>query len=326
MIKNRNIAPDAAISISKVMGAGMLGAGRILYVAPASSASYSRWNGTVPSSDLYTTIAAAYAQVVTNRNDVIVLSPDGHAQTEMLSLSKNRFHIIGADAGGRYQGARCRITMGTTGVATDLAVMQNTGVGVSFTNIKFDSSSETTESLYSVIEAGEYAKYEGCEFYKSTDLDGDQAAELVLNGDTALFRNCAFGSTSNIVADAKIRPNVLLTGGIVSGKKCRDSIFDDCIFLSKAGGNEHNAVYGANATDVERMLQFKGCTFFNNPLSAATPDAAIAFGAAQTEGAVFCDTNCAVVNIVVMGTTGQNIFVVSQDGSTYSTAGLSVAS
>ena len=30
-------------------------------------------------------------------------------------------------------------------------------------------------------------------------------------------------------------------------------------------------VYGANATDVERMFLMKNCTFFNNPLAAGTP-------------------------------------------------------
>lgn len=324
MIKDRNIAPDAAIAISKVMGAGMLGAGRILYVAPATSNSYARWNGMVPSADLFTTIAEAYAQVVTNRNDVIVLSPDAHPQTAMWSITKNRFHVIGADAGGRYQGARCRITMGVTTAATDLAVMQNTGVGVSFTNIKFDSSNTVDESLYAVVEAGEYTKYEGCEFYKSTDLDETAAAEVAMNGDTPLFRNCAFGSTANIIADDKIRPNILLTGGIVSGKKCRDAIFDDCLFLSKAGGTEHVAVYGANATDVERMLLIKNSVFLNNTLSAATPAHAVGFGAAQTQGAVIVK-NCTSVDHTVMVEAAVGIYV---DGAvpTFATAGVSVAS
>lgn len=324
MIKNRNIAPDAAISISKVMGAGMIGAGRILYVAPATSNSYARWNGMVPSADLYTTIPEAYAQVTSNENDVIILSPDGHAQTEMLSIAKNRFHLIGADAGGRYQGARCRITMGVTTATTDLAVMQNTGVGVSFSNIKFDSANTLDESLYSIVEAGEYAKYEGCEFYKSTDLDETGAAEVAMNGDTPLFRNCAFGSTANIIADNVIRPNMLLTGGIVSGKKARDVYVDDCVFLSKSGGTEHVAIYGANATDVERMLYVKDSLFLNNALSAALPAHAVGFGAAQTEGSVILK-NCTSVDTTVMAQAAVGIYV---DGAvpTFATAGVSVAS
>jgi len=98
------------------------------------------------------------------------------------------------------------------------------------------------------------------------------------------------------------------------------------MLLGKADDTDKVFVYGANATDVERSLTFKGCTFFNNPLSAGTPAAAIAFGAAQTQGAVFCDGLCACVDCSVMGTTGQNIFVIQQDGATYATAGLSAQS
>lgn len=272
------------------------------------------------------TVAQAYSIMISNKNDVVLLSANaGHPVSSMLGISKNRCHFIALDGGrsGVGMGARTRITMGVTTAATDLAVMQNTGVGNTFTGIKFDSSNTVAESLYGIVEAGEYAVYNRCEFYKSSDLDDAGAAEIALNGDSAQFINCTIGSSANETGN--IRANVLCTGGIVSGKKLRDCYFENCMFLAKADDTDKVFVYGANATDIERSLTFKGCTFFNNPLSAGTPAAAIAFGAAQTEGAVFCDANCAVVDVTVMGTTGQNIFVVSQDGSTYATAGKAVA-
>jgi len=245
-----------------------------------------------------------------------------HAQTSMLTITKNRLHFVGCSLrdGALGMGARTRVTMGDSTVAADIALMQNTGVGNTFTNIKFDSSSTVAASLYCVAEGGEYSIYRGCEFYKSSDLDDAGASELAMNGDSAQFINCYIGSTENETGN--IRANVLLTGGIISGKKCRDSVFQSCVFAGKADDTDKNFVYGANATDVERMLMFKDCTFFNNPLSAGTPAAAIAFGAAQTEGAVYCDGNTACVDCTVMGTTGQNIFVLQQDGATYATGGL----
>lgn len=273
------------------------------------------------------TIAQAYSIARTNRHDVIYLSGNSaHPLTEMLTVSKNRVHFVGLSVrdGAMGMGARTRITMGVTTAATDLGVMKNTGVGNTFTNLKFDSSNTVAESLYSIVEAGEYAIYRGCEFYKSTDLDDAGASEIALNGDSAQFINCTIGSSANETGN--IRANVLCTGGIVSGKKLRDCYFENCMLLGKADDTDKNFVYGANATDVERSLVFKGCTFFNNPLSAGTPAAAIAFGSAQTQGAVFVDVTSACVDCTVLGTTGQNIFVVSQDGSTYATAGLAVAS
>jgi len=273
---------------------------------------------------VHNTITSAMSATTSNRHDIIFINANGgHTQTAMLTVSKSRLHFVGMSfrGGSIGMGARSRITMGATGVATDLAVLLNTGVGNTFRGLKFDSSSTTAESLYSVIEAGEYAIWESCEFYKSEDLDDAGASELVLNGDSAQFINCTIGSSANETGN--IRANVLCTGGIVSGKKLRDCYFENCMFLAKADDTDKVFIYGANATDIERSLTLKGCTFFNNPLSAGTPAAAIAFGAAQTEGAVFCDANCAVVDVSVMGTTGQNIFVMQQDGVTYAIAGLS---
>ena len=45
----------------------------------------------------------------------------------------------------------------------------------------------------------------------------------------------------------------------------------------------------------------------------------------QTEGALLLDANCAVVDVTVMATTGQNIFVQAPSSPTYATSGLSVA-
>jgi hypothetical protein len=305
--------------------------GNKYYVIPAGDGNYVEFyekyqhtylDGTLA---VHNTIASAYAAVTSNRHDVIFLSANAaHAQTSMLSIAKNRMHMVGLNmrGGGFGMGARTRITMGVTTAATDLGVLQNTGVGNTFRNLKFDSSNTKAESLYSIVEAGEYAIWENCEFYKSTDLDETAAAEVANNGDSAQWLGCYFGSTANIVADNKIRPNMLCSGGIVSGKKLRDNIVERCIFASKAGGTEHVAIYGANATDIERMLLVKDSVFLNNILSAATPAHAVGFGAAQTQGVVLLK-NCTAVDHTVMKQAAMNIYV---DGAvpTHNTTGVSV--
>jgi hypothetical protein len=307
--------------------------GNVYYVIPAADSNYvefyNKYQKTYRDGTLavHNTIASAYAAVTSNRHDVIFISANAaHAQTSMLSISKNRVHFVGFGLrGGAFgMGARARITMGVTTAATDLAVMQNTGVGNTFRNLKFDSANTVAQSLYSVVEAGEYSIYENCEFYKSTDLDQTAAAEVANNGDSAQWIRCTFGSTVNIVADDKIRPNMLLTGGIVSGKKCRDNIIDDCLFLVKAAGTEAVRIYGANATDVERMLLVKNSVFLSNALGAATPAHAVGFGAAQTEGTVLLK-NCTSVDHTVMAQAAVGIYV---DGAvpTFATSGVAVAS
>lgn len=308
--------------------------GNIYYVIPATDSNYLEFyakyfkqykDGTV---SIYNTVAAAYAATTSNRHDVIVLSANAaHAVTAMLDVSKNRVHFVGLGlrAGAFGMGARARITMGVTTAATDIAVMKNTGVGNTFRNIKFDSSNTKDESLYAVAEGGEYAIYENCEFYKSTDLDETGASELLMNGDSAQFIRCTIGSSANEIVGAILRPCVLLTATL-SGKKCRDSIFSECIFLRKCGNTANRLVYGANATDVERMLYFKDCLFFSNPLGSATPAVGVDFGAGQTEGAVILNQGCASVDVTALGATGEGVYTLAPSSPTYATSGKAVNS
>ena len=271
----------------------------------------------------YKTLSKAISAVTTNNNDAIFIDGDSTVvETAMVELSKNRVHIIGVNgpAGHYGQGAKVSCTL-TTG-ATNTATFQNTGVRNTFSNIKFMNGNTVAEGLYSVAEGGEFSRYFNCEFYKSSDLGENLAAELLHNGDGAQCYNCTLGSSANIITTAKIRPNVLLSATL-SGKKCRDSYFENCLFLSKAGGTEHVAVYGANATDVERFLMLNGCMFINNILSAGTPAHAVGFGAAQTRGIVALK-DCSAFDFTVMAEAAVGIYV---DGAvpTFGTTGVAVS-
>jgi len=256
----------------------------------------------------YKTLSKAYTSATSNQNDIILINGDSTiVETAMIDWTKNRIHVIGLNGVPGHYGQGAKLSIGVTTAATDIALLKVTGIRNTFSNIKFISNNTVAEGLYGVVEAGEYTRYFNCEFYKATDLDETAAAELLHNGDSTMFYNCTFGSTANIIVTAKIRPNVLLTATI-SGKKCRDTYFENCIFWSKAGGTQHVAVYGANATDVERMLLMKDCSFINNALSAATPAHAVGFGAAQTEGTILLK-NCSSVDHTVMAQASVGIYV-----------------
>jgi hypothetical protein len=281
-------------------------------------------NGGQSWADAFKTYSAAIAAATDNNNDVILIDGDSTVvETAMVSITKNRLHTIGINGMLGHFGQGAKISCAASSGATNIATVQNTGVRNTFMGIKFIGSHTVTEGIYAVAEGGEFARYFNCEFYKDTDLDATTAAELLHNGDSAMFYDCTFGSTANIVADNCIRPNVKVTATL-AGKKCRDTYFENCLFFSKAGGTEHVAVYGANATDVERMLLMKDCTFVNNILSAATPAHAVGFGAAQTEGVVILK-NCTSVDHTVMAQAAVGIYV---DGAvpTFASSGVSVAS
>lgn len=273
----------------------------------------------------FKTIDRAYDLATTNKDDVIALvGSASHVLTEMLTVAKNRVHFIGVDGTGRYYGQNAKINLGVTTAATDIATVLNTGVRNSFTNIKFTNANTVAEGIYSVVEGGEYAVYNGCEFYKETDLDVTGAAELVMNGDSAQVINCTIGSLANAISGAIVRANVLMTKGIAgAGKVARDVLFDNCLFWKKAGHVNNRFVYGANADDVERMLLIRNSVFFSQKLSTAVPAQCVAFGAEQTAGYVLIDNCSSIGNTKLSTTTGVHI---TGAVPTYATSGIAVAS
>lgn len=271
----------------------------------------------------FKTIAKAYESATTNNHDVIVLSANsGHAATDELTVTKNRLHFWGLDAVGRYYGQRSRWTMGAT-TGTAIAVVQNTGVGNSFSNIKFDSSDTLSTSIYAFAEGGEYTVLEYCEIYKSTDLDQATAAELLMNGDSALVRHCTIGSLANEVSAA--RTNVLLTRETITGKVARDVTFEDCLLWLKSSSATASHFHATTATDVERMFLIKNCAMIVAKLSAATVGDAIIVDSAQTEGQIIC-MNSYNVNSTALGTTGSvGIMYAGAPVATAATAGNAIA-
>lgn len=321
----RNYIPalkfGAKIISDDLANAGILTFGNVYWVDYANG---SDSNDGKTASTAFKTVAKAYATVTTNNNDVILLAANGsaHTLTSMLDVSKNRVHFFGLDMAGRRYGQRARISMGDSTVAADIAVVKVTGVGCTFHNIKFSSSSTVAASIYTVADGGEYTYFENCEFYKSTDLDQTAAAELLCNGDSSQYVHCTFGSLVDAISGAIRRGCVALTRETITGKVARDVSFVDCLFWRKAGNTANCMVSSTTATDVERMLLFENCVFMNAKLAAATPAQAIIGTATLTEGYVLvkdCVTNCTKFST----TTG---VIIAGAVPTYATTGIAVAS
>jgi len=273
---------------------------------------------------VHTSLATAYAASTSNRNDIILLNAqNAHAVTSMLTTSNNRTHFMSMSmrGGSLGMGARSRITMGSSTVAADIALLKNTGVGNTFTGIKFDSSSTEALSLYSVAEGGEYTIYRGCEFYKSSDLDETTAAELLHNGDSTQYIDCYFGSSANAISTAIIRPCVQLAKNLVSGSAVsRDTIFKDCTFARLAGGTANSFVDATGVNDVERFLEFKDCTFLAAELGSVPAEAITASGGKQERGIIMSNNSiCFNCTLLAEASVGVHVYGTSV---TYNTGGI----
>jgi hypothetical protein len=254
----------------------------------------------------YKTVKYAYDMCRTNKNDVICLSAySAHSLAAMLTVSKNRVHFVGLDGFmGRGYGQGAKIGLGNTVAASgNTAMITNTGVRNSFRNIKFSKDNATeTNAITTFAEGGEYTAFANCEFYNAQNLNSDTVSELLLNGDSAQFFNCTFGSLADAVSGDKIRPAVRLAKGLVgTGLVTRDGLFQNCRFWKQAGGTTTTFVYAVNATDVERVLQFDCCTFMASKLGS-TPAQAIKGGATLTVGNIIA-TYCSAFNVTKLSTT-----------------------
>jgi len=236
----------------------------------------------------FSTVSKANSSITTNKHDVVAMSAvSAHSISSEILVTKNRSHWIGLGGGSRYMGQRTRWEMGSTTTAGTDAILQNTGVGNTFCNIKFRSTDDLSTSLYAVADGGEFSQYTFCSMEKDEDLNQTTAAELLCNTDTGYYLHCSIGNT--IYARSVARACILLTRETITGKVCRDTIFEDCIVQNNAGATTVLHVYGANANDVERLLWFKNCAFWTSAASAATQAVAFSFGAAQTVGDILLD-------------------------------------
>ena len=231
------------------------------------------------------TVEYALSRMTTNQDSIIALMGSStHVLSAMLDVSISRVHFIGIDGtNGRPYGQNAKVSLTATSGATNVFTMKNTGVRNSFTNIKWINESTVAEGLYCVGEGGEYAQYNNCEIYKSTDLNETTAAELVLNGDSAQFNNCTIGSLANVLVGNIIRPCVELTKEIVgAGLVTRDAEMNNCRFWRNLAGTAGVFVRAAASGDVERLLELNDPKFVAANLGS-TPAVCIA-SATLTDG------------------------------------------
>ena len=292
---------------------------RYFFVNPSTG---SDGNTGLKMSKPFETVARALASSKSNNHDNIVLSAtSGHTQTDEIAVTINRVHFLGLDAVGRYLGARSRVTMGVT-TGTAIAVLKNTGVGNTFTNIKFDSSDTLSTSKYAFADGGEYTRVIGCEIVSSGQLNVATAAPLLMNGDSAYYSNCAIGSLVHIWTAAGTC--MLTTRETISGKVCRDTVMEDCIFLLKTTSNTASCIHVTTATDVERMLLLKNCELINAKLSTGTQAKAIILGNAQTDGFVIC-RGTYQYNFTSLATSASGVLAADATIASAGTAGDSIA-
>lgn len=222
----------------------------------------------------FTSLSDAYDATESNNNDIILIDWNStHTLTAELNVSKNRVHFMWLDYLmwiHRKQWQSSKINLWVTTDTWDVCAILNTWVRNSFRGLKITNSNTLTQALYAFWDWWEYTYMEDCEVAYLAKLTTATVADLVANGDSSHYKNCAFWSTVNAITANWARPNVLISRETFTWKVARDVRFENCDFLYKCWDTDNRFVYWSWTTDVERLMKFDNCLFYNSLLAAQT--------------------------------------------------------
>ncbi len=266
-------------------------------------------------------VSQAFALVTDGAHDVIVMSANAaHAIASTLVSNVARVHFMGSGGNGRWEGQRTRWEATITS-GSGIAMLTNTAMGVTFTNIKFRDSSTNSTNLYCVADGGESTIFRNCAFEKATDLGEDGSSELVCNSDTSLYIDCSFGNGIYVVTGE--RATVRFTAGLVGGGKCRSVRFVGCLFEMKTS-DANSSCCLATIADIERHCIMEDCIFWSSVLSAATQTVVWKIASALTQGMVLLK-DCTVLNITGVCATSLGVYTNSGSPAVAGTEAILVA-
>lgn len=293
--------------------------GKVFVVCPAADTNYDKLSQIVKYDPdgvarLFTTVEAAYAAMTTSCDDVCFLAGAGtHALATAMTVSKNRCHFVGLDLGGHLEQQGAKIEL--TGAIDVGFLVKTTGVRNTFKNIKFIQSSTHANAIYCFVDAGEGTVVENCSavFGVIDNLDLTTSSELVCNGDSSLYRFCAFGSSVLLTSAARAVCRIIRVTGSASGDATKNVRFEDCMFkiMSSSATANHVLIAATNALKFENVI--KNCEFvaaINQTTGGVTLDDAISSVSGLVEGNLLvinpasnCTKVCAGVtdNVKVVG-------------------------
>lgn len=203
-------------------------------------------------------IEAAYAKCTTGQHDTVlyISSTSGNNLAAAVTWSKNLTHLVGWCA-PTMVGQRSRIfqTSTLTGASPLVTV---SGYGSIFKNIYAFQGVDDATSLINFSVTG------GRNYFENVHFAGGGHATQAINGGASLkldgaeentFVNCTIGVDTIDAATGMV-------GLLVDGAATRNR-FIDCNFTMSAGNTGAAFVELADATAIDRYLEFKNCSFIN---------------------------------------------------------------
>ncbi len=240
----------------------------------SASAAYLTKTG-VTNSSIYTTIAQAEDATITQRNDVVLVTPESHpwrgdadATAAALTWDKTNTHILGMSPTSRAGYTRARFSHAGYTMANFMTV---SGADNCFKNLRFMHGASTggASDLTCVTVSGDGNRFENVAFAGPNDATQAATAGYLgvrVSGSHNYFKDCMFGSVNDIDRSAA---NAVLSFDATCGAW---NIFENCMFRSRNGGGQTTAYFindKNTATVVDYDAIFLNCQFLHNGTALA---------------------------------------------------------
>lgn len=305
MIKNHNIAPDAGILPTKILGLST-GVHDYFYVAPVDSQYYSWLQDVVPSDRLFTTLALAHVEMTADRGDTALVYPGSYEQgVTPLTWSKDQCHIIGV---GPVHSIEHPVEL-TNGDGDATPVAGNwlfTANECHIQNICFRHRGSAL-NLVNVSISGDNNVFEDVHFHNmaNTATAGAAGAKgVVLDGcSNTVFRRCTFGGT-------EIERTASAADMTIGAGTCDNLYFYDCIWLADLDATAdatHAFIELVAAADLAKWAYFENASFIN--CGAAMDQLTDALTVSATMAGIMFFNEVTVVGVLDLADNEEKVYV-----------------
>jgi len=305
MIKNHNIAPDAGILPSKILGLS-IGVYDYFYVAPVDSQYYAWLQDVVPSDRLFTTLALAHVEMTADRGDTAIVFPGQYVQsTTALTWSKDQCHIIGAGPIHAIEHP-VELTNGDGDATPTTGNWLFTANECHIQNMCFRHRGSAL-NLVNVSISGDDNVFEDVHFHNmaNTATAGAAGAKgLVLDGcSNTVFRRCTFGGT-------EIERTASAADMTIGAGTCDDLRFYDCVWIADLDATadaSHAFIELVAAADLGKFAYFENASFIN--CGAAMDQLPDAITGSATMAGIMYFNGVAVVGILDLVDNEEKVYV-----------------
>jgi len=279
------------------LGFGPVGEIRMLTNGTGNASLYYR--DKLNDANRHESVALAEAAMVTQRNDVLLVTPESHpwrgdtnAGGEALTWDKTNTHVLGMSPTSKAGYNRARFSHAGYTMANFMTI---SGDDNCFKNLRFMHGAATggASDVTMITVSGAGNRFENIGFAgpnNSTQAASANYAGIVINGSHNYFKNCMVGSVNDVDRSGA---SCLLDFSTTCGGW---NIFEDCVFRSRSGGGQATAYFiNDKVTDtvVDFTAIFLNCQFIHQGTALAVGIAK----ATNTSRKLYFDSRCRFVGV-----------------------------